>query len=161
MMDLEKGGGSFRVTSDLRGVALKFAPIGLAKDAAAAAEFELLGRLGKPVSIDSLRLASGNVSAEGSVALRDDGSLDVAQFGRVVSGDWLDASVNITGQGAGQPVGVAITGGRIDLRRLPSGAGAGGAGLPIDVTLDTLQITQGIALTDLTGRFRLGGRHGG
>ncbi len=156
-MDLEKGGGSFRVVSDLKGVALKFAPIALAKDAGATGEFELLGRLGKPVSIDAVRLAYGKVSAEGSVALRDDGSLDVAQFGRVVSGDWLDASVDITGQGAGKPVGVAITGGRIDLRRLPPGGASGGEGVPIDVTLDTLQITQGIALTDLAGRFQTQG----
>jgi hypothetical protein len=160
-MDLEKGGGSFRVVSDLKGVTLRFAPIALAKDAGAAAEFELLGRLGKPVSIDLVRLDYGKVSAEGSVALRDDGSLDVAQFGRVVSGDWLDASVDITGQGTGKPVGVAITGGRIDLRRLPPGGASGGEGVPIDVTLDTLQITQGIALTDLSGRFQtVGGLDG-
>lgn len=152
-MEIEKGGGSFKLVSDLRGVALRFAPLALRKDPAGPAEFELLGRLGKPVSIDSVRLASGNVTAEGSVSLREDGRLDVAQFGRVTSGDWLDASVEITGQGSGNPVGVAITGGRLDLRRLPSGAGAGGEGVPIDVTLDTLQVTQGISLTDLRGRF--------
>jgi hypothetical protein len=156
-MDLERGGGSFRLVSDLRGVALKFAPVALAKAVDAVAAFEMEGRLGSPVSIDSLRLESGQVTAEGSVALRPDGSLDVVQFGKVVSGDWLDASVDITGQGSGKPVGVAITGGSVDLRRLPEGSGAGGEGVPLDVSLDTLRITQGIALTDLRGRFQTSG----
>ncbi len=105
-MDLVKGGGSFRVTSDLKGIALKFAPIALSKATRGDADFAMEGRLGSPVSIDSLSLTSGRVTAEGSVALRPDGSLDVAQFGRVVSGDWLDASVDITGQGPGKPVGL-------------------------------------------------------
>ncbi len=156
-LDLVKGGGSFRITSDLRGVALAFAPIDLSKPADTTAELEIEGRLGQPPSIDLLRLASGKVEVEGSVALRPDGGLDVAQFGRVISGDWLAASVDITGQGKGVPVGVAITGGRVDLRRLPANGGAGEGGVPIDVVLDTLQVTQGIALTDLQGRFQTRG----
>lgn len=156
-MALEKGGGSFRIDSDLKGVALRFAPLALDKPAEAAAELTVEGRLGSPARVDLVWLKSGAVEAEGSVTLNPDGTLDVARFGQVVSGDWLDASVDITGQGAGQPVGVAITGGSLDLRRLPGGMGGGGDSVPLDVTLDRLRVTEGITLNTLRGRFETAG----
>ncbi len=151
-LDLAKGGGTFRLTSDLNGLDLRLAAIGLAKDADAKALLEVEGRLGRPAAIDLLRLESGAVSVLGTVALRPEGGLDVARFETVKSGDWLDAAIELTGQGPGTPVAIAITGGAVDLRYLPAGGG-GGDGPPMDVALDRLTVTAGIALTDLRGRF--------
>jgi hypothetical protein len=53
---------------------------------------------------------------------------------------------------------VAITGGTIDLRRLPGGLGGGGGeSVPLDVALDSLRVTQGITLNSLRGRFATAG----
>lgn len=153
-IDLERGGtGTFRITSDLRGATLRLAPIGLDKPAGAAAALDLAGRLGTPAVIDRLTLDSGPVSVAGSVSLRPDGGLDVARFSEVKSGDWLNATVDITGQGAENPVDIAVTGGWVDLGRLPDTGDATGGGPPIDMALDRLQVTESIALTGFRGRF--------
>jgi hypothetical protein len=90
---------------------------------------------------------------EGSVSLRAGGGLDMARFGTVKSGDWLNAQVDLTGRGPGQPIGIAVTGGSADLRYLPGGAAGGSGGLPLTVALDRLTVTGGIALTQFRGRF--------
>ena len=155
-VDLVKGGGTFRIESDLKGITLRFAPIDLAKGPEAKGRLILEGRLGTPAAIDRLSLESGSVTVEGSVRLKPEGALDLARFTTVKSGSWLDASVDLTGQGAGRDLGIALTGGRVDLRTLPDG-GAGEGGPPIDVALDKVTVTEGIALTNLRGRFATAG----
>ena len=85
--------------------------------------------------------------------MQDDGRLDEARFAQVVVGDWLDAPITLSGRGAGEPVGVRIEGGVLDLRRAPIGAAQGDSG-PITIALDRLQVTEGIALEEFNGTFR-------
>jgi hypothetical protein len=152
-MDLVEGGGTFRLDSVLAGVSLQLPAIGLAKGPDDSAAIEVEGRLGSPAAIDRLRLTSGDVTVEGSVTLRPEGGLALARFGTVKSGDWLDAQVDLTGNGPGRDVGIAVTGGTADLRYLPEGSSGSSGSLPLTVALDRLTVTQGISLTGFQGAF--------
>ncbi len=152
-MDLVRGGGTFRLESALAGVSLSVPSIGLAKGPNDRAAITVEGRLGRPAAIDRLRLTSGDVTVEGSVTLRPDGGLALARFGTVKSGDWLDAQVELTGNGPGRKVGIAVTGGTADLRYLPEDSSGSSGGLPLTVALDRLTVTQGISLTGFQGVF--------
>ena len=152
-MDLVEGGGTFRLDSALAGVSLQLPAIGLAKGPDDSAAIEVEGRLGSPAAIDRLRLTSGDVTVEGSVTLRPEGGLALARFATVKSGAWLDAQVDITGNGPGRDVGIAVTGGTADLRYLPEGSSGSSGSLPLTVALDRLTVTQGISLTGFQGAF--------
>ncbi|MFN7599376.1 MAG: DUF3971 domain-containing protein [Cereibacter sp.] len=152
-MDIVNDGGTFRLESALAGVSLSVPSIGLAKGPNDSAAFTVEGRLGRPATIDRLRLTSGDVTVEGSATLRPDGGLALARFGTVKSGDWLDAQVELTGNGPGRDVGIAVTGGTADLRYLPEDSSGSSGGLPLTVALDRLTVTQGISLTGFQGVF--------
>jgi hypothetical protein len=81
----------------------------------------------------------------------------------VSMGGWLNGSVEITGRGGNRPVGLAVTGGRIDIRKFPEKRGSSGSadGSPIRVSLDALQVTDGIRLTGFSGDFALKGGFNG
>jgi hypothetical protein len=64
-MDLVKGGGTFRLDSDLRGLDLRLSAIGLGKGPDSTGQIVVEGRLGSPAAIDSLQLTSGPVTVEG------------------------------------------------------------------------------------------------
>jgi len=64
--------------------------------------------------------------------------LDRARFDRVVAGNWLDAPVTLTGRGRNAAPAIVISGGDLDLRKLPqqSGAGTGSGGaIPFNARL--------------------------
>jgi len=74
--------------------------------------------------------------------------------------------VEFRGRGAGKPVGIAVTEGTVDIRKMPgadkrkaskSGQGSG----PLSLALDRLTVTENIALTDFRGDFSLLGGFSG
>jgi hypothetical protein len=94
------------------------------------------------------------------------GGLDLARFERVTLDDWLDATVELSGRGAGKAVGIALKGGSVDLRRIPGadqrGSSASGQGNgPLRLELDRLIVTSSIALTRFRGDFSLNGGFNG
>lgn len=151
---------AFEMTSDLRGVTLQLAPLGWRKDAGAEGALRVRGTLGAVPAIDQLAIEGGGLTALGAVALKPGGGLDRALFSKVTLASWLDAGVELRGRD-GAPIEIAVNGGRLDMRRAPqiagAGAGAGGAGSmatgPVTARLDRVQISDGIALTDMTGEF--------
>jgi hypothetical protein len=135
--------------SNLTGLALRLDALGWSKPAGTRAALELEASLTREPVVERLRLAGPGLTAEGRITTREGGGLDEARFSRVVAGDWMDAPVVLTGNGRGQPVDVAVTGGQIDVRRMPRGdGGAGGDGGPISLALDRLVVSEGITLTD-------------
>ena len=88
----------------------------------------------------------------------DSGGMDVLTLSRLRVGTWFDGTANLTAR-AGQPLpSVEITGGALDLRDLPDlNQASGGARTPLFANLSTLQVTDTIALTDLSGSFLAGG----
>ncbi len=149
--------------SDLAGVGLAIPELGWRKSPEASGRLEADVQLGTPPRVDRLALSGAGMEAEGRVTFRPEGGLDVARFGRVRLNDWLDAPVEITGRGANQAVGLAVTGGFVDLRRVPEqrGPSSGAQGSPLTLTLDRLQVADGITLTRLRGAFSLAGGFGG
>ena len=157
------GGGTFALTSDLVGLDLRLGAVGWSKPAGQTGTLDVSGRFGAPAVVDRLVFDAPGLSAEGSITLRPGGGLDLARFPRVVLGRWLEGSVDLKGRGPGKSVAIAVTGGRLDLRRIPetrsdsSGRGAP----PLEVTLDRLSVSDGIALTGFRGSFsQTGGFNG-
>lgn len=164
-VDLPKGGTPvLRLSSDLRQVGLSIPEIGWSKGRAAQGRLEVTARLSAPASVDRVLLEAPGLSAEGRISLRPGGGLEAATFSRVRAGGWLDGGVTLTGRGAAAPA-VAITGGSVDLRRMPDGMGGGGApqagGTDIALRLDRVTISEGIALTGVEGAFTTRGGFGG
>ncbi|WP_294983106.1 DUF3971 domain-containing protein [Tabrizicola sp.] len=141
------------LTSTLSGLALRLDALGWSKPAKTRGSLDLEARLSsrQPV-VERLVLKAPGLEARGRITTRDGGGLDAAVFDRVVAGNWLDAPVTLTGTGNGG-MDVALTGGTLDMRRMPETKGGPGGGGPISVRLDALRISDGIRLTDFRGEF--------
>lgn len=153
--------------SDLAGLGLTVPAIGWKKPAAEAGRLDASIELAKPPRVTSLALSGGGLVAEGgSVTTKPDGGIDRAHFDRVTLNRWIDAPVTLVGQGVGQPPAVEIDGGSITLAAmsgagLGGGGGAGGANVPVTLRLDRLQVSKGLAVTDLRGSFATKGGFNG
>lgn len=161
---IPKGGAARLVLgSDLAGVGLTIPELGWTKPPGARGRLEAEMQLGESPKVDRLSLSAAGMDAAGVVTFRAEGGLDTARFSRVRLNDWLDAPVEIIGRGANRAVGLAVTGGSVDLRRMPErrGKSGGAEGGPLTLTLDRMQVADGIALTRLRGAFSLSGGLGG
>jgi hypothetical protein len=138
------------LTSNLAGIGLKLDALGWSKPAGTVGTLDLEARLTRAPVVERLVLNGPGLEVEGEITTRQGGGLEEARFSRVRAGNWLDAPVTLTGNGKGEAADVAVTGGRIDLRSLPSGGGGGG---PVALTLDRLTVSAGIAMTDFRGEF--------
>ncbi len=144
------------LTSNLVGLALRLDALGWSKGAKTKGALDLEARLTRAPVVERLSLSAPGLDAEGRITTAEGGGLAEARFSRVQAGDWLDAPVTLTGNGRGRALGVAVTGGRLDLRAMPDGQGGGGGG-PVTLALDRLVISGGISLTDFRGDFDLSG----
>ncbi|MEE4186839.1 MAG: DUF3971 domain-containing protein, partial [Roseobacter sp.] len=159
-LDMVKGTPpQLSLTSDLQGARLAIPQVQWSKPAGSSSDLSLSVRLGGTPRVDSLALSAAGLDARGSIDLTADQQLDRFSLSRVRLGDWLDARVDLVGRGAGRPVGVEILGGSVDLRRAEfSGAsGSSGEGGPLSLALDRLQVSDTIAITDMTGDFTTAG----
>ncbi len=164
-IDMVKGEpGVFRLSSTLDGVGLSLRQLDWRLPEAATGELEVSGRLGQPPQIGSLRIDAGGLSADGRIDLTASGQLDRAVFSTVAIGEWLRAPVTLVGRGAGVPPAVEVRGGRVDLRQTSlagggrdgTGGGAGDRG-PVSLRLESLQVSDGIALTDVRADLEMAG----
>ena len=141
------------LTSNLTGLALRLDALGWSKGAKTRASLDLEARLSsRQPEVERLVLKAPGLEARGKITTRENGGLDKATFERVVAGDWLDAPVTLTGRGKGA-MDVALTGGTLDMRKMPDSGGDPGGGGPITVQLDALRISDGIRLTAFRGEF--------
>lgn len=143
----------FRLQSDLRQLAISLPSVGWSKQKSATGILDVSGQLGPNMAIEEIMLKAPGLFARGSISLTDTGGLDLARFTEVQVGGWLDGPVELRGRGPGLAPAVAVLGGQVDIRKSNLGAGGGGAGGPLDVTLDRLIISEGIVLTGLRGQF--------
>lgn len=156
-VELSRGAAPrLEMSSDLRGLTLRLPEIGWNKAPGTAGKLDLVATLGKPVSVERLALSGGGLTAEGKVSLTAAGGLDRITLPKVQIGDWFRGAAVLKARGRGQSPAIEVTEGRLDLRRLPEfGSGKGGAGgsTPITARLDTVQVTETIALNGLSGKF--------
>ncbi|WP_102224643.1 YhdP family protein [Acidimangrovimonas sediminis] len=152
----------FTLTSDLKGLTLKIPEIGWSKPAATAGTLDVAGSLGTPPEISKLVLKGPGLAASGDVRINGDGTLGAVHLASVKAGNWLDAPVDLVGQGKGKPVAVTLPGGTVDLSKLPQmAAGNTSQAVPITTRLDRLKISDTLSMTGFTGSFTtLGGFNG-
>lgn len=145
----------FSLTSDLKGIGLGIAALGWSKARDATGALRVAGVLGPVPSVEQLDLtAPGFAATGGSVRLSEAGQMETASFARVSVGGWLDAPVLLRGRGRGVAPAITVQGGTIDVRNAAFGSGGGqSSGGPIRLELDRLTVSEGIALTRLTGDF--------
>lgn len=156
--------GALTLTSDLKAIGLSLPELGWRKPAASTGALEAEVSLGAVPKVNRITLDAAGLAASGSVTLGEGGGLKLARFERVRLGDWLDASVDLVGRGKDRPVGIALTAGRVDLRRIPP-AGArgssGNGGGPIDLALEAVTVSGGIDFTRFRGSFTQAGGFNG
>lgn len=145
------------LTSTLVGMALRFDPLSWSKPAETSASLDLEALLANEPSVERMVLDAPGLRAEGRIDTVTAGGLDKAEFSRVMAGDWLDASVTLTGTGVDSAPTVEVTGGSLDMRYMPKGGAPSAGGGSIDVTLDQLRLSSGIALTGFQGNFSTAG----
>ena len=161
-IDLARGAPpSFTLASRLDGLALAIPQIGWRLAEGQTGVLRVEGALARPARIDLLRLDAPGLEARGDVTLAADGSFARMDLERVRAGAWLDAPVTLRGRGRGVPPAIELSGGQVDLRAAPFGGGsgagtAGGAGVPIRLALDSLQISSGIVLRDFRAELTSG-----
>lgn len=154
--------GKLALKSDLQGIGLTIPEVGWTKSSGTKGKLTADVTLGKPPKVDSLVIAAAGMDAKGSVTLRSNGGLEVARFDRVKLMNWLDAPVELRGRGAAGSVAIAVLGGTVDMRNIPSaskrssGKGRGGE-TPLELRLDSLRVSDSIRLTSFQGSFGLKG----
>lgn len=159
VVDLPAKGGTPRMvlTSNLRGLSLRLAPLGWSKAAASAGSLRVEATLGARPEVTAISLEAAGLQARGTVTLDASGALQKASFSQVKVGNWMNAPVDIIGRGRSAAPEIRVRGGTIDLRTANFGAdSAGGSGQstgPLILSLDQLRITDTIALTGMQGTF--------
>ncbi|MBF9041820.1 hypothetical protein HKCCE4037_00635 [Rhodobacterales bacterium HKCCE4037] len=146
------GPATMQVRSNLDGIALAIPPLAWRLPASGTGTFSADIRLGPRPEVHQIALEGGGLTLEGAISFDDSGGLDRFSAGEFRLGSWLDVSGGLIGR-RGQSPAIEISGGTLDFRTMPSLSGTGGAtgGTigPLDISLDRLQITSGIALTSL------------
>ncbi|WP_226780908.1 DUF3971 domain-containing protein [Oceaniglobus trochenteri] len=150
-----------RLSSDLAGLGLSIGGLDWSKPRNATGRLDLRATLGETPVVDAISIDASGLKAEGRITLAPGGGLERAQFDRVQLNDWLDAPVSLGGRGKGAPPAITVSGGRLDFRRAGFGKGAGAQGGgaargPVTIGLDRLIVTEGITLTDFTGKLAEG-----
>ncbi|MDG4649178.1 AsmA-like C-terminal region-containing protein [Roseibacterium sp. SDUM158017] len=145
------------LSSNLDGIALSIPALGWRLEPDETGRLQAALRLGSDPEVTSLSLAVPGFDLRGRVSLLPGGGLSRLTAERLVVGDWLDVGGALVGRGPDVPPAVEITGGRLTLGRMPPQNAPGEGGGPLNVRLDRLEISSGIALTDLTGSFVTGG----
>jgi len=144
---------AFALRSDLRGLTVAIPAVGWSKGPRTTGDLLIAGTLGAVPVLDRIEISGGGLQAAGSIVLNPAGGLQTAQFNRFRVGNWFDAPLTLRGRGAGVPVAVEINGGTLDLRNAAFGGGQQDGG-PLQIALDQLQVTDGVALTNFRGDFR-------
>ncbi len=148
---------TFSLTSDLQGIGVSIPALNWSLGQGSKADFRVAGSLGPVPEVDVLSLDAPGLAASGRVTINENGGLDQAEFQSVKLGGWLDAPVRLVGRGEGAAPEIRVQGGRLDLRQAAFGTRSGrqADSGPLALSLDRLQITDTIALTDMQGDFDL------
>lgn len=143
---------AYDFATDLKGIGLSVPEIQWSKPAAPAGKLALTGVLTQPPTVETLDLDAPGLKLAGHLQLSKQG-MERAVFDKLAIGSWFDGAADLIGKGKGRAPDVAIRKGMLDLRHLKMGRASAGAGNRIDVGLDRLIVTDGLALTALRGSF--------
>lgn len=122
-----RGSPGFELVSDLDGVGFDLGFVGWRKSENTKGDLFASGVLGENMAIDVLEMSAPGLEASGSVAMNEDGSLDAVQFETMRLGNWLNSTVRIQGNGAGQASDIHLSDGFVDIQKLTETTGGIGA----------------------------------
>jgi hypothetical protein len=144
---------AFTITSNLAGMRMSLPAIGASKAGSRQGGFKITGTAGDVPKVTELSVEFAGLSAkQGRVELEANGGLKFLAFDELKVGNWLNSSVNLIGQGKGQPVKIRLGGGTMDLAKAPFGSGGGtsgstgGSNSPVELVLDRFDITDTLSL---------------
>ncbi|WP_435259126.1 AsmA-like C-terminal region-containing protein [Thioclava sp. FR2] len=155
---------TLELKTDLSGIGMRIDAIGWTLPAKTKGKLELQARLGSPPEVSKLDLVAPGLKAIGNIDLEKTGGLRTATFSEVTVGNWMEGAVQLKGKGKNANPDVVVSSGVIDLRKFEapkSGEGGSQNASSIDVRLDRLVVTDGIALTGFQGKFGLRGGFNG
>ena len=153
--------------SDIVGLGVSFPPLGYRKDAASAGKTTVDMTITSPPSIDAFTYEAAGMTVKGGVSLREEGGLDRVRLDGFEVGNWLSGTGEIRGRDEGLAPAIILTGGRFDVRGLPSedsatsGTASQQAIGPISADLQRVQISESYYLSNFQGRFEDKGGFGG
>lgn len=153
-LDLQRGQpAKLSLTSDLNRIGLAIPQIGWAKSAATLGKLAIAASLSTPPVIDQITLEAADLFAEGSIRIKPQGGLDIAQLRDVSIGKWVQSPLDIQGTNGG--IRLALRGGSVDLRYLPKlRAAAVGAAVPLLLDLAQLRVSDSILLSNVLGNVQ-------
>ena len=144
-----------QLASNLAGVRLAMPALGWVKPANESGSLSLAAVLGDTPEVTALDVETSGLSLTGNLSLTSDGALGTAEFESLRVGEWLDGTARLIPDARGHRV--ALSGGRVDIRKLDlNGGGSGQGGGPIDLNLDQVVVSNGITLGPFVGRLTRG-----
>ncbi len=142
--------------SDLAGLSMGLEAVGWQKPPSQPGQFTFKARLGEVPEVEELALETAGLAFDGDLEIDATGQMESARFRDLRIGDWLDAEVELVPSPDGGAPTITVVGGTMDLRQLNLGQGGGDGGGqtgPINLRLDRLTVSDGIALAPLRGRI--------
>ncbi len=153
--DLVKGEPPLiKLTSDLRGLAMRIDALGWSKGRNTGGKLDLEVVMGEVPDIRTLSVEAAGLTARGDVVLRPGGGFERAIFRPLRVAGKLNSTVEVIGRGANRPVRLVVQGGTIDVRKFGVTSGRpGGGGPPLELAVERVIITDSIALDSFRGKF--------
>lgn len=140
--------------SDLAGVTMGLDALNWRKPSSATGTLDIAATLGAVPEIETMALDAPGLALAGRIDLAEGGGLGRLSLDRLRVGQWLDAEVELLPSPNGGPPRVRVLGGTLDIRQLNLKSGGGNASGPMDIRLDRLTISDGIALAPFQGRIQ-------
>ena len=150
---------SFKLTSGLKGAALRIDSLGWHKGKNAKGNLSVSGRLTTPMQVDDISIVTSGLTAKGKISFAKDGDFKNATFPIVKIGKWLSTSIVLDGEGVN--ASTLLKGGVMDLRRLDLGGAGGGKLGPLEINLDRLRLTDSLSLTNFSASIKRNGAPSG
>lgn len=144
-----------KLTSNLEGLSLRLDGIGVRKAAQESGELKVTATLGEVPTVEELAVRTAGLSFDGDLDMGEAGQLQRMRFRDLSIGSWMKGEVEYVPSANGAAPSISVLGGTMDLRQLElsqSGGGGSNSG-PINLSLDRLTVSDGIAFAPMTGRI--------
>jgi hypothetical protein len=142
--------------SDLAGIGVNIPQIGWRKRPAQTGMLAFSATLSNPIDLHQITFAANGLKAIGNLGLTPEGKFERLDLSTLEIGSWLKSPVSLIGRGAAQAPKIIVTGGTLDLRKLPQTGNRKGRNGPIELSLKRLQVSKGIALDNFKAKFSPG-----
>lgn len=150
---------AFELVSDLKGASLQVPAIKWKKSQSTSGELKVTGSFSKPMMVNFFEFKAAGLSTEGRIEFDIEG-LDRVLFSNFQVSDWLSADVTLVNRGSGVPMQILVSDGILDFRKFPQTKSrslvAVGPAAPLMVKLQSLQISDNLALKNVVAEFENG-----